>query len=364
MVIDGTLPPGPWALGDTPWPRSGGCLRNARRTALRGPREGSLEELFVLPGKPNPTRHRYARSGVATAEDGFRVTSRRRLFAFDPAGNLRWSTELLGGPASRYEGTPLLLAGNHTVVGLDHHLAFVGPEGELLARVRVDGGGLDDTGHSPNLTGDGRLVLTGPLREVAVLGADGVAHSLGKLGLDIAPPAVAPDGSLVLAGFAGAGLVRIDPNRGTVLADAHFGDADQMPSVGEDGTMVVGSSLGPARVVAADGSTVATVEAQIFGETRGGWLAMSYGALRHLDGAGELVWETPLGDGSEVGWHLRMVVDAEGYAHCALPKSIACVSPEGELVYEVPMRERPTDMAPLADGAMIVVTAARVLRLG
>lgn len=363
LAIDGQLPPGPWRLAASPWPRSGGCPANSRRTAVSGPRQGSLRELYRLPGKANPTRQRYARSGVATASDGFRVASRRRLFAFDREGELRWDTGLLGDEHSRFEGTPLVLADDVTVVGLDHHLAFVGADGAMLGRLEVEGSALDDSGHSPTLTRDGRLVLTGALREVAVVGADGLAHSLGEHGLDIAPPAIAADGSLVVGGFSGSGLVRVDPDDGTVRAETTFANADQMPTVAADGTMAAGSSFGSGVLCASDGETLATVPAQIFAACDDGWRAMSYGALRALDAAGEERWKLALGDGLEVGWHQRMAVDAEGFTYCALPTSLVCVDAKGDLVFELVMDERPTDLAPLGDGEMVVVTAERVLLL-
>lgn len=330
---------------------------------MSGPRKGALKELQRLPGKANPTRHRYARSAVATANDGFRVASRRRLFAYDRDGGLRWETGLLGDEHSRFEAGPLILEGDVTVVGLDHHVAFVASDGTILGRIEVEGGALDDSGHSPSLTRDGRLVLTGALREVSVVGSDGLAYSLGEYGLDIAPPAVSSDGSLVLAGFSGAGLVRVDPIDGSVRAETDFANADQMPSVAADGTMAAGSSFGPGRLCDAEGQTIATLSAQIFADCGEGWRAMSYGTLRGLDRRGEVRWERALGDGIEVGWHQRMVVDGEGYTYCALPKSLVCVDPAGELVFEVMMDDRPTDLAPLGDGEMVVVTAERVLSL-
>ncbi len=363
LAIDGRLPPGPWRLASTPWPRSAACSRNSRRTNVSGPREGTLRELLRLPGKANPTRQRYARSGVAIATDGFRVASRRRLFAFDREGGPRWETGLLGDAHSRFEAGPLILEGDITVVGLDHHLAFVAPDGAILGRIEVEGGALDDSGHSPALTNDGRLVLTGALREVSVVGADGLAYSLGEYGLDIAPPAVAPDGTLVVAGFSGAGLVRVDPIDGRVRAEAQVPNVDQMPCVAADGTMAAGSSFGSGQLCDADGRTIATVPAQIFADAGDGWRAMSYGALRSVDRAGAVLWERPLGDGIEVGWHQRMIVDDQGFTYCALPQSLVCVDPSGELVFEVIMDERPTDFAPLGDGEMVVVTAERVLAL-
>ena len=363
MVIDGELPAGPWRLVESPWPRSGGCPRNSRRTGVAGPRRGVLTELHRLPGKANPTRHRYARSGVAVASEGFRVTSRRRLFAFDGAGAPLWATGPLGDEGSRFEAGPLMLEGDVTVVGLDHHLAFVDAVGTILGKIEVDGGALDDSGHSPSLTRDGRLVLTGALREVSVVGADGLAHSLGEHGLDIAPPAIAPDGGLVVAGFSGSGLVRVDPIDGRLRAETDLQNADQMPTVAEDGTMAAGSSFGTGGLFAHDGSRIATVQAQIFASLADGWLAMSYGALRRLDASGAERWVRPLGDGIEVGWHQRMVVDREDYAYLALPQGLLCVDPVGAPVFELPMLERPTALAPLADGTMVVVGAERVFRL-
>ena len=360
VAIEGELPAAPWTLASTPWPRSGGCLKGSRSTAVVGPRGGTLRELFVLPGKPNPTRQRYARSGVATAGDGFRVTSRRKLFAFDGEGALRWQTPMLG-PQSRYETTPLMLEGDVSVVGLDHLIAFVDAEG-TVARVRLEGGGLDDTGHSPNLTRDGRLVLTGPLREVSVLDPAG-GRSLGPHGLDIAPPAVTDDGALVVAGFGGDGLVLLDPATGAARARGADLEVDQMPTVGPDGRIAVGSSLGPGWILERDGATVASGSAQAFAALEHEWRALSYGSLRALDADGELRWETPMGDGFEVGWHLRLVVDREGTTYVPLHRSVVAVDAEGAVRFEVDTRERPTDIAPLADGRMVVVTAARVLLL-
>ncbi len=363
LVIDGELPPGPWRLADGPWPRSGGCARNSRRTSVRGARAGVLTELQRLPGKANPTRHRYARSGVAVTSDGFRVTSRRRLFAFDRSGEAQWETGLLGDDHSRFEAGPLVIEGDVTVVALDHHFAFVDRGGSVLGKIEVEGGALDDSGHSPALTADGRLILTGALREVSVVGSDGLAYSLGEHGLDIAPPAIAPDGGLVVAGFSGAGLVRIDPIDGNVRAETDLRNADQMPSVAADGTMAGGSSFGMGGLFGPDGQRIASVEAQIFASLDDGWLAMSYGALRRLDARGEEQWVHSLGDGIEVGWHQRMVADAEGYAYCALPSGIVCVDPAGAPVFELSLPDRPTALAPLDDGVMVVVTAERVLRL-
>ena len=97
----------------------------------------------------------------------------------------------------------------------------------------------DDSGFSPHLTYSGLPILSAIAGAVYLL-KKRLWHEIGVYGYDIVTPAVYPDNSLAIAGFAGRGFCRVGLE-GEIQWATHLKEADLLPTLNHEHIAAVGS---------------------------------------------------------------------------------------------------------------------------
>lgn len=347
ITVVGELPASPWQLADSPWSRTAADRRNSRRADVEGPRHGRLRRVFE---HEPPESEGRASVGLAVADDhSLRMTLRGHLLAFDPSGHRLWDLEVLSRADRRLDSAPLVLADGTCIVTVSRDVVFVSANGVQLARVSTQLG-LDDSGPSPNLAPDGTLILTTMHGDLYGLRGSKL-ELLGRgFGYDLVPPAIDDDGCMALAGYAGKGLVRIDP-RGTLVWRSGLKYADLLPTIDREGR-VAGGSLNDheSRILGRDGKLLGTYPAAAsFAVTDDGWVALSEHALAGLDHDGKLRWQRAGGVQGRWGG-LGPAVDRQGRIHAPCGASLVVLEPDGHERFVVALPSEPSDLALVGDG--------------
>jgi hypothetical protein len=350
VTVVGELPASPWQLADSAWPRTAGDRRNSRRADVEGPRRGVLRRVFEHGSRELAGPQR---GGLAVAADhSLRMILGGQVFAFAGAGEQLWEFELPAGNGS----SPLVLADGTCIVAVGHELVFLSPSGMQLARVAT-GLALDDSGPALNLAPDGTLILTTMHGELFGLRGSKL-ESLGRgFGYDLVPPAIDDEGGMVLAGYAGKGLVRVDP-RGELLWRSGLKYADLLPTIDGEGRAAGGSlNEGESRILARDGTLLGTYPAAAtFAITDEGWVALSEHALAGLGHEGELRWQRAGGARRRWG-SLGPAVDRLGRIHAPCGASLVVLEPDGRERFVVALPSEPSDLALVGDGRLALVLA-------
>ena len=296
---------------------------------------------------------------IAAHESTVYMSCAGKLFAFDLDGDLQWSVPVLGSERKppRFTSAPTLLDDGTAVVLAEDYVVFVGREGRLRALVRT-GCQLDDSGPSPNLTCDGSLILTTPLGDVFLMRGDASCVSIGAFGYDIVPPAVCPDGSLVVSGYCGRGLVRVTPGGEEIWASG-FHDADLTPVVSELGIAAAGSlNDAECRFYSSASKLLGTYPAAaVLAELDGdSWVALSATSISRVDSDGRVAWSQGLRGELRVGWGaLGPAVDASGRIYFPTSEGVRCVTSTGGLVFDAVLGATPSDIALVGDGVLVAV---------
>ncbi|MCA9609049.1 MAG: hypothetical protein KC619_25785 [Myxococcales bacterium] len=379
--------PARFDLADTPWPRTGGDRRHSARVSVPGPRFGRVVGEVSLP----VAEGRWRGGGIATAADGAMVVVAGGVVTrVSLGGEVRSSATIPPpGPEPPYEGDdvledgaleaidpddeedpfdrplspPVALADGNVLVLAPPEVLVFDPRGELVGGAYVENGA-DDSGLSPNLTHDGALLVTYNTGEV-VRFADGARRELGVFGYDVVPPAVGADDALVIAGYAGAGLVCVAPD-GSRRWRAGIEYADMVPAVDAEGFVVVGSN-NDARsfVVSPEGRVVATLDGvAAFAEATGGdWLARRRDGLARVRRDGSCIWSRPLEAVPGLLWGAQApIADAEDRV-CTLGPDALLVhdARTGEEVARAPLPGAPLGLAVVAPGRAAVLVGQRLL---
>jgi outer membrane protein assembly factor BamB len=344
--VVGELPAGPWRLADSPWPRTAGDRRNSRHVEVEGPRRGRLRRVFECAGEGG-------RGGLAVAADcSLRMTLEGRLWAFDSDGGLLWKLEPF--EAASGMSSPLLLADGTCIVTAGRELLFVSASGVELARVDT-GLRLDDSGPALNLAPDGTLILTTMYGELFGLRGSELELLGSGLGYDLVPPAIDDDGSMVLAGYAGKGLVRVDP-RGAIVWRSDLRYADLLPTIDREGRAAGGSlNERESRILARDGRLLGSwPAAATFAAADEGWVALSEDALAGLGHEGELRWQRNGGARGRWG-SLGPAIDRLGRVHAPCSAALVVLESDGRERFVVPLPGAPSDLALVGDGRVALV---------
>lgn len=320
-TLHGCLPPGAWRLTASAWPRTGGDAAHRRVSSLPAPREGRLRRVLEHAG------------GLALGEDGWlRVSVGGSLLAIDGEGALRWRVALVDDERERAISSALLLRGDVSVCSSHEALHFVDAAGRWLGRVDELLGPLDDSGPAPNLAPSGAIVLSTCGGELLTLVPEGRVEQLAsRLGYDVPPPAIDEAGTLIVAGYAGAGLIALEP-AGARRWRAELRDVDLLPTVDAQGRAAAGSINERAScIVDAAGRELGRVAfAACFAVAAAGWYALGAECFVALDPEGRERWRRGLGARGRWGG-LGPIVTGEG--HVVVPAQ------ERLLVFDVDGRE-------------------------
>ncbi len=318
-----------FVLAASLWPRSAGDRRNSHRIRARGPRAGRAHSVAL----PVHVGERWRGGGVVVAADGQLIVAThgivvraaldrtlRSVFPIPPLARVEEDDEPGGADEEpehfrcRWVCAPLALADGSAVVLATPDLLVVDPQGCLVGRASSELA--DDGGHSPNVTHDGALVVTHISGEVDEL-ADGATRRLGRFGYDIPPPAITDDDALIIVGFAGARLTRLEREGPTRRWSAGTAWLDLLASIDRDGFIACGGlDEHGSLIVDRSGSVVARLDrAAVFTECDGGdWLARSDGQLARVRRDGSRVWSITLEPGG--AWrHHAALVDDDGWVY-------------------------------------------------
>lgn len=348
VAVHGTLPAAPWRLADGCWPRTGADRRHSRRVGVLGPSRGSTRAVCALPGPSS------ALAQLAAAEESIWISRADHLLCFDLRGELRWSAAAGDPERARFTSAPLILSDGTAVLRSGRRLSFVSARGVVG---RVDWTGADDSGPAPNLTADGRIVLTSMSGEVALASADGAVTPVGSFGYDILPPAIQDDGTLVISGYGGSGLVCVTPSGERVWA-GDSRDPDLLPSVDASGVVAVGALGGGSSFHSPSGGRLGSYrEGAAFAELGGGqWAALGRTSLACVDSSGVVSWTRALGGEIDLAWGgLGPVIDQANRVYFPRVGGFACVTRSGEAVFDLDLPATPSDVAIVSEGVAAVV---------
>ncbi|MBN8614605.1 MAG: hypothetical protein J0L92_28650 [Deltaproteobacteria bacterium] len=210
-------------------------------------------------------------------------------------------------------GPPLTLDDGTVVIGCCDDVLVLDAEGRERARWSIDG--LDDSNVSPNLTHAGSLVLGSMFGTVTVIDHEG-PRALRALGYDVLPPAITRDDTLVLAGYAGAGLCAVSID-GTKRWSSGHRDADLLVTLDDDGFAACGSrNDAGAFVVSPEGSVTARIDgACTFASLPGGdWIARSEQSVRRVGRDGTVLWSHRI-ESKGPRWSSEVVISEDGRVH-------------------------------------------------
>jgi outer membrane protein assembly factor BamB len=219
------------------WPRNGVDQGNRSQSSVTGPVNNRLRWRLPLPKLVLQKRNRSPLPAIAVADDGsLRVTSCGVLHAVSMEGRLLWSRSLRttgsGTQSVLAFSAPVTLPSNRVFVATTHDKAIeFDSAGQILHTYEIEGP-LDDSGFAPNVTADGRVLLTAIPGELSILN-EGATRTIGSYGYDLPPPAIFDDGTLAVAGYYGAGYCRLRTD-GTFVWKSRLHQADGLPSIARD----------------------------------------------------------------------------------------------------------------------------------
>jgi|JI10StandDraft_1071094.scaffolds.fasta_scaffold12263_6 hypothetical protein len=351
------------------WPRAGGDRRNSGRVACAGPVAGRVVAEVALP----TSRLAWRGAGLAVADDGaVLVVADGHLVRVGVDGAIASVSDLAACLAevdsaaavvtNRALTPPVALADGSTLVIVPPHALRFGPDGALIGSDDL-GEMVDDSGLAPNLTHAGGLVITRISGGVDV-SLDGRPVPVGSFGDDIVPPALHADDAMVIAGYAGAGLVCVAAD-GTRRWRAKLADPDLVPSIDRDGFVAAGSlSARRSIIVDAVGRTVGRLgRAAVFAEAEGGdWFARSADGLWRVGRDGAPRWVHPL-DEVDLGWGARApIADRAGVVHVVTARGYRAVdATTGAARFDLDLGEAPRALAVVGPGRAAVLCAQRLL---
>lgn len=418
--------PARFELAATPWPRTAANRRHSALVPISGPQRGRIVAVIELPSC-EPDGRAWTGGGIATGADGALIVvahgrvSRvaldgtiRSVASIPPAGpdprdldeppdvpsengddgsarhaagsddDTVGSTPAAGSdddagsdptagsdPDAEAEAIPrtvvappVALADGTAVVVAAPELLVFDAGGQLVGGAHV-GTSVDDSVLAPNATHRGALVLTHMTGEVVCL-ADGQRRTIGAFGYDVVPPAIYPDDAMVIAGYAGTGLVCIAPD-GTHRWRADLKDADLLPAIDADGFVAAGS-LNDHRslIVAPDGTQVGAIpRAGAFAETgTGDWFVRTPDVVARVRRDGSPLWMHRHAPSRGLGWGaLAPVADAAARVYTLdATDLIARDGQTGATAFRAELGGEPTSaLALVAPGLAAVLVGHRLL---
>lgn len=314
-----------------------------------------MRRSFLLPS--GRMQGSVCRSGCVIGADGIiRVAHNGILSAIHLESGLLWSLSLeqfeyCSVPAALEDGSVALITGSG--------LAIVGDAGILTDTLDTEMCP-DDSGLSPCITYDGRVVVSSSLGDVYLLDSHNLWVSLGVFGYDIVSPTVYKDDTIGISGYYHAGFTRLRLDGSTVWNTGIF-QADLLSSTSPLGDTAVASlNDNTSHIYSASGEAIGTYpRASLFAQHLDSrWIARSAGYLALLERDGRTVWEVQL-DGRPDWGLLQPIVDAEGFVFVQTTRGLTCTDPKGQPVFHVSVPPPwPSPIAAVAEGLLAYVAGS------
>lgn len=329
-----------FALAPSVWPRFGGDQANRSRVSVPGPHTPPRWQTISLTNAAEPNQQELS-SVIAMPDASLRVCHRGRLSAVTLDGTILWQRDLCQFVEKEASITPLCtgLASGETLHFLQGSVLTVDARGQT--RVQADLPTYDGF-CSPNLTYHGFPLTVSAVGRVSVLQSTGWQSVREDFGYDVATPAVYPDNSLAIAGYAGTGFCRVSLD-GQLYWTTPLKDADLLPTINQAQIAAVGSLNDQV-------SAFFTPEGEQLGEYQhaatfaeyvdGGWIALSKHRLARLTVEGKELWSFPVNPMRSWSWGSHQpIVDRDGYLFVRQAQSFLCCDAQGTPVFEVPLPE-------------------------
>ncbi|GCE23254.1 hypothetical protein KDK_70540 [Dictyobacter kobayashii] len=203
--------------------------------------------------------------------------------------------------------------------------------GDVLATIAAP----DDSGFSPNLTYNGLPVLSAVAGDVYVF-KQNLWHEIGVYGLDVVTPAVYPDNSLAIAGYAGTGFCRVSLD-GKTQWTTQIKRADKLPTINNEHIAAIGSADGFSAFFRSDGEQIGEYKQwATFAEyIDGGWIALSKQRLARLTKDGREIWGCDIHRSGNLTFVEQPIVDRDGFIFVRNQEGYQCYAPQGHITFEV-----------------------------
>ncbi|BCL82533.1 hypothetical protein ccbrp13_49980 [Ktedonobacteria bacterium brp13] len=227
-----------------------------------------------------------------------------------------------------------------------------GDSGNSLDKINAP----DDSGFSPNLTYSGFPILSAIAGDVYILKKDRW-HEIGVYGLDIVTPAVYPDNSLAIAGYAGSGFCRVGVD-GERQWTTHVKMADKLPTINHEHIAAIGSDDGYSAFFRSDGELIGEYKhtATFAAYIDGGWIALSKQRLARLTTDGREVWGCEISREDNLIFVEQPIVDRAGFIFVRQKEGYLCCDAHGHKAFEIKLPAIPQGlMSIVAPGTMAYV---------
>ena len=313
-------------------------------------------------------------SGVVVAPDGsLRVVHAGMLSAFSPTMEPLWQIDLAAASGTRKQwlpyfglSLPTVLQNGSTLMIMRNGLLLV-PAGGSTVEVFGEDLALDDSGMSPNLTLDGRPLISSILGEVFIL-SGGRWLPIGErgYGFDILCPAIYDDGSLAIAGYAGSGFCRVALDS-TIHWQSNLRDADGLPTVHTSQVAAVGSlNDGLSMFFAPGGSALGHYpHPAVFATYNDGWVALSRHRVARLTIDGQDLWGNTISIQHSRAGIVQPIVDVDGYIYIRHDNGLLCLDGDGKTLFELSLpTTNPDPLSLIAPGVLAIVADNKLLISG
>lgn len=362
-------------LAQTVWPRFGGDQANRSLLRIAGPHTAPDWQTILLPVLDETPEHmKRTRNGVIVMPDEtLRVCHAGMLIAVTLDGTILWQVDLRNlAREDDYwiSSLPTALSTGETLLWQPDKWLLVDRSGhvrhqEYLHSPDHEWVCPDDSGFSPNLTHNGYLILSAITGEVYLFN-EKRWHEIGPYGYDIVTPAVYPDNSLAIAGYAGQGFCRVSLD-GTIQWRTSLHDADMLPTLNQEQIAAVGSlNEHSSAFFNSDGEQIGAYRhaAKFAVYPDGGWVALSKQHLARLTFDGKEHWVREVAPDDSLSWVEQPVVDKDGFIFVRLQDGFLCCDAYGRTVFEIPLSFPPQGLMSIVAPGVLAYAQGNELFLG
>ncbi|HEY1348709.1 MAG TPA: hypothetical protein VGF67_03680 [Ktedonobacteraceae bacterium] len=310
---------------------------------------------------------------IVLPDETLRVCHAGMLSAVTLDGTILWQVDLRSLVREKVHwisSLPTALQTGETLLFQPDHLLLVDQAGGVRRQTyRLPDGngraGPDDSGGSPNLTKSGLLILSSPSGEVYLF-RDNEWQEIGCFGYDIVTPAVYPDHSLAIAGYAGLGFCRVSLD-GAIQWTTSFYDADLPPTLNQEQIAAVGSlNDGCSAFFTPDGKQIGSYShaAKFAVSPDGGWVALSKQRLSRLTCDGKELWGRDICPADNLGGIEQPLVDQDGFIFIRQKDGFLCCNAHGQTAFEVTLSLPPQGLLSIIAPGVLAYAQEHELFLG
>ena len=308
-------------LAKSPWPRTGHDRRNSALAPFESAKRGVVQLSKEIP----------LRGSVVVDELGRLIVSGKgKIACLSRQGKVLW-----GRVFQKHASAALALSGGDVLVNARYHSYLLTPLGRTTHIWETRDHPFDDSGPSPNLTLDGRAVVTTLGGEVILLDLMG-QRTVGSYGYDVLPPAILDSGSFGIAGYSGDGACLIAQSGQRHWKKNELHEADLQVSANHHSELGFGDlNTEQTQVLTETGQLIFRLSyPALLTEHPTGWIATGGRVLEKLSSSGQVEWSKTI---NNVGtWALsQSCVDRAGRVYVPVFGGIRCFQADGTQLFEL-----------------------------